>query len=230
MDIGKSKAAFYFPDVLYSNALSGRIALNTTELLVLRKTAYKESSFIISGLSAEYGKLDFMVKGARQVSRKKFPVIDLFREISVQFNKKKSGLQALYSVELVSSHDGISSIPENFISACDLSSFILLNLHPMIECHVLYTAFKTALNRMSSEKSSVPWPALVKLAFLEENGFLPEKDFGDGKEKLLERLIAAAAGKIEAPSLSPEYWARLARWIDSLCDYHDLKRGTYRPV
>ena len=199
--------------------------MNATELIVLRKTPYKESSFIISGLSAEYGKLDFMVKGARQMGKKKFPVIDLFREINVQFNKKKSGLQTLYSVELVSSHDGISSIPDNFISACELSSFILLNSHPMIECHSLYEAFKNALNRMSAEKSNVPWTSLVKLVFLEENGFLPEKDFGDGKANLLEELLEASVGKTEVPVLSSAYWSRLAGWIDSLCDYHDLKRG-----
>ena len=48
------------------------MSLVTTNLIVLRKTPYMETSLIISGLSPDFGKLDLLAKGELKISSKKF--------------------------------------------------------------------------------------------------------------------------------------------------------------
>ena len=44
-----------------------------TFYIILRKIPYQESSLIVSGLSPDFGRLDFLLKGARGTGAKKFP-------------------------------------------------------------------------------------------------------------------------------------------------------------
>lgn len=199
-----------------------------TKLLVLRKIPYKESSLIISGLSPDFGKLDFMVKGAKKMSRKCFPVVDLFREIQLEFNYRKDGLQTVYSVDLVSQFDAIALNPDNFIAACKLCSFISHNSRPMMEAHELYAALKNCFQGLSGEHQNIPWCALVKLIYIYENGLLPDigphSNHSESEQELLAKLIEAAAGRIFPPLLGKDYWNQLAFWIEDLCRYHNLEK------
>jgi len=54
-------------------------------IIVLRKTPFSESSLVIASLSAEHGRLDFLARGAMRVEKKRFPELDLFREVNVHF-------------------------------------------------------------------------------------------------------------------------------------------------
>jgi DNA repair protein RecO len=204
----------------------------SVEIIVLKKIAYKESSLIISGLNPDYGKLDFMIRGARKYSKKKFPAVDLFRLIQVDFKENSHGLQTLYSAELIKAYDSLALRPDNFMATCDLASFILRHTRSMLPCPDLYAAFKKLLEVYSDGKpTSLPMPELVKLVYFEENGLLPEK-LSSGNEseeeeikrkKLLYHILAATKAETEFPPVDESYWQKFSAWINELCRYHELQ-------
>jgi DNA repair protein RecO len=205
----------------------------TTELLVLRKTTYKETSIIINGLSPELGLVAFLVKGGKAVSKKKFPVVDLFREIRVEFKNDHRDLHTIYSADLLTNYDSISAYPDNFMEACNLSRFILKNIKPMIESEMLYQSLKTCLTALSQGESHTQWCDLVKLVYMEENGLLPEnltyhQGTEDKQRLLLAKLLDAAIGDGPLPKLTPEYWEQLSQWVGQLCEFNELGNQKYQ--
>lgn len=195
------------------------------EFIVLRKLPYRESSLIISGLSAVYGRLDFSVRGAKKVGSKSCAGIDLFREISIEFNPERDGLQTVYKAELLESCDNISNVPENYFAACEISRFILANTESMADCKNLYSALKNALKDLSAGKCAKFWQTLMKLVFLSENGLLPEtfSTTEKNKKELLAKLLESAESGKNIPELTKEYWDKLESWSESLFIYHGLR-------
>ena len=63
---------------------------------------------------------------------------------------------------------------------------------------------------------------LVKLAFLNENGLIPEPE-REEELLLLKHLLAASQGEEEAPPLREEYRERLGQWIDRLLRHHGFR-------
>ncbi|MCX6985352.1 MAG: DNA repair protein RecO [Lentisphaerae bacterium] len=198
----------------------------STSVLVLRKTPYSESSVIAATLSPDHGRLDFVIRGAKKISGRKMPQVDLFRELHVEFRMKNSGLQNLYSCELLNFYDGIAAFPDNYLEACGIGTFILRNSHPMIPCPEVYLAVKNAFEALSKSRSDIPWAGLVKLVFLDEHGFLPEdlSVAGDSrKTEAVEKLIRSTVSGNPLPDFPPKTWRKIAEWIGELCKYHELE-------
>jgi DNA repair protein RecO len=198
----------------------------STSVLVLRKTPYSESSIIAATLSPDHGRLDFVIRGAKKITGKKTPQVDLFRELQVDFRMKHSGLQNLYSCELVNFYDGIALFSENYLKACEIGDFALRNSHPMIPCPEVYSAIKNAFDSLSKSRTDIPWAELVKLVFLDEHGFLPEdlSIAGDSrKTEAVEKLINSIVSGKPLPDFPSKTWRKLADWIDELSRYHELE-------
>lgn len=200
-----------------------------TSYIILRKTPFQESSLVVAGLSPDYGRLDFLIKGARSIGRRKFPVAELFRELSIQFREPRGhGLLTMRSCEPLESFDALALRPGNYMAACEYAAFLLRHTKPMLECHEASLALRTALRRLCAEPSPEPWLCLAKLAFLHESGFVPERlsgeDAGEGRrQSLLVGALECAAARGPLPEVSPEYWPKLAKWLDSICSFHSLK-------
>ncbi len=145
----------------------------STEILVLKKILYQDTSLIINAISPKYGKMDFLIKGARAVKKKKFPIVDLFRVLSIDFKYNEGRLQPLYSINLVTNNDAIVNNPQNFIDFCELNKFLLRNTQPLVSSEFVYNAYVNALSNLSSYPN-YPWCYLIKMCFLHENGLLPE--------------------------------------------------------
>jgi DNA repair protein RecO len=193
-----------------------------TNFIILRKTPYHETSLIIAGISRQYGRIDLLVKGAKKISSKSLPSIDLFREIEITVNPKKEGLQAIYSAELISNFDNIAMRKNSYLDACEISKFTLRNSHPMVPTPLMYQAIKTAFQSLSNSGERLLSP-LVKLVFLEEHGLLPELSPEQKSEsKVLGELLSAAKGLSSFPSITPEYMRDIINWIEALCKYNDL--------
>ena len=193
-----------------------------TNIIILRKTPFQDTGLILAGLSAELGRVDVLVKGARSVGGKKSTIADLFRVIGVEVNPKCDGLQATYSLELIEVFDDIALRHESYLDACAISEFALRNSHPGVACPEFHLAVKLAFSRLSREKCANS-ATLVKLAFLDEHGFLPEADPGHpDSAQLLTQLVHAAKGMKPIPNLPTDYMIRFSQWIDTLCSYHEL--------
>lgn len=188
-----------------------------SELIILRKQPYKESSLLVSGLSGEFGRFDFIAKGAEKISKKKFPAIDLFRIVAIDFNPDRDTLQSIYKAEMVENFDAVAESSSSFREACSIASFVLKNTKPHMHCDLLFRAVRTAFSRLCAAYGKFPCLALVKLAYLDENGLLPEYD------KNIERLLSVAQGKSDDTGLKDDESVRkIAQWLDSLCVYHGI--------
>ena len=195
--------------------------------MVLRKTPFQESSLIIACVGPTCGRIDFLMKGASAIGRKKFPLAGLFRELSLQFREPRDGSSSLICpscAELSASFDGIASFPESYLAACSHASFLLKNSKPMLECQQSYDSFKRALAMLCAGEPPLPWLSLAKLAFLHESGFL--SDFSAGspqKRAAIEGLLKCAlSGGPLPPDMTPERWARFSLWLDVVCREHLL--------
>ncbi|MCK5843428.1 MAG: hypothetical protein KAG97_01890, partial [Victivallales bacterium] len=59
---------------------------------------------------------------------------------------------------------------------------------------------------------------LVKLAFLEEHGMLPESAAGNPESvRVMEDMLLAATGATPIPDLPEEYLVRFSHWVDAVC-------------
>jgi DNA repair protein RecO len=196
-----------------------------TEIVIIRKYPYKDSSMIVAGLTPEFGKISLIIKGAFRKNNTNMPVIDLFRVLEVSLKKNNErDLHSIYKASLLKEYDDIALTLNNYNEACRISSFIFSNTRPFVSTVGTYKALIQAFEGLSEKrKSAIPWYMLVKLAFLYDNGFLPEVENDDsGRQELLHSLLLASTGFDLFPDISPEYLEVFSAWIDNLCRYHDL--------
>lgn len=184
-----------------------------TSYMILRKTPFRETSFIVAGISPDCGRLDFVVRGARAIGKKQFPPVGLFREYSIAFRPsgKADGLSTLLSLELERTHDALAKNLDGYLAACALAPSILRRSQPFLEMPDFWRAFSVALTRLERKKSgSEPECSLALLVFLRENGLLPlHLPFGEHLERLLDYAVRLDAPQ---PDLPPDYLARVAAW------------------
>jgi len=197
-----------------------------TEMIVLRKTPWRESSLLAVGLSGEAGRLDLILRGGNRLGKKAFPAIDLFRVVEVEYRRPATGLQTLVRAELVREHDRLVLIPERYLTACRLAAFVLRQTQPQLPAPRLYRALHHALAQLAAEPELPPgpdWPARLILVHLAEHGLLDETGTGGpGARRLLADVLAAAEGLRPAPSAPPDYWDRFQTWVGQLASHHGL--------
>jgi hypothetical protein len=210
--------------------------LETANLIVLRKTPYKETSLIVSGISPDFGKLDLLARGERKLSKKHFPAFDLFREVQVSFSETgKSELHTVTDAELVKSFDQVALIPDNFQFAANVGSFLLKNSAPQLPSPLTYDAYRNILENLClvAQKQPAPWSikqcsVIIKSTYLYENGLLPEDFSSDNSRdqkfhELLEAIIAAGNEGAPLPKCPENYWPHLDKWLNSIIKYHQLQ-------
>jgi DNA repair protein RecO len=199
----------------------------STEVIILRKIPYSETSLIVYTLSPEYGRLDFMIRGARQISKKALPEIDIFRKFKIEF--KETGLSknliSPLSFDLIKENDSICKYPKIIGTIYSVVAFILKNIHTGIVCEFVYSAFDKMLDLFSKGEE---YPIfLIKLVYLYENGLLPNElsksDKEEKSKKILSILINSAVGKIAIPNLSDDYLLSLNRWVTNLSLANELE-------
>ena len=193
-----------------------KLETQSVNYIILRHSPFQESGLLLSGISPERGRLDFIVRGAKSQGKKKFPVAGLFREMRIEYRMDhESSFPNLKSMELISCFDGISAHTGHYLSACTLAKFLLDNTRPMLDSSEIYTAFRMLLKRYAEGRELTERAVLLKTAFFSGNGMLPEPDNKNGEE-LLETLFSASQGMAEPPSFSQDYWEKLDRRFDLL--------------
>ncbi|MCP4181371.1 MAG: hypothetical protein GY756_26720 [bacterium] len=197
-----------------------------TEIIILRKIPYSETSLIINSLSPEYGKLDFIIKGARRISKKTLPEIDIFRKFKIEFKETEisKNLISPLSFDLVKDNDSIGGYPKAVGKMYTIVAFLLKNIHTGVACDFVYRAVDHMLDKFSLGEE---YPSfLIKLVYLYENGLLPNELSNSDKEeknkKMLSMLINSAIGKIGIPNLPDDYLHSLNQWIMNLCLANEL--------
>ncbi len=204
------------------------------ELIVLKKMPYKETSLIIHGLSPEFGRLDLLAKGALKNSSGKFPAIDLFQELKVEFKNNQNGsLHTIYEAELVKEHSAIALDLDCFVGGMKLSMLILKNSHPGIPTPLTYAALVNAISNLAGETPAKKrWSfeqslVALKAVHLHENGLLPEnfsvaESINRQQSEFIAKLLKNAVAGGAMPKIGDEYWKKLDKWLSALYEYHNL--------
>lgn len=103
-------------------------SLNFTEkAFILKRTPYKESSYILHVFSYNFGKISVLAQGVRKPNNKAYGLLDILNELElVLYQKKNSDWYILKSASLLSSHlYGISYESSKYLYA---ASEIILQL------------------------------------------------------------------------------------------------------
>lgn len=202
----------------------------STQLIVLSKQSYRESSLLLAGLSPDCGRLSLVANGAQKLSAKNFPAVDLFRELEVEFDDGgKSDLHTARRLEIATEFDAIAADPRHFRMAGRIGSFLLKNAVPNVPLPYTYDALKSVLSQLCTPSGTpgcwnmVQCSVVIKTAYLYENGLLPEAS-DPRQNDFLENLVAAGIENSALPACRPDYWKTLNEWLSSLLDFHHLAR------
>ena len=147
-----------------------------TRYMILRKTPFRDTSLVVAGISADHGRLDFVLKGARAIGKKQFPTADVFREYLLEFRpaRRAESMPTLVSLDLTASHDSIAQSMDCYLAACSFAAETLRRAQPMLEMPLTWQAFSVMLTRM--ERMLLPKIPLMlaRLAVLREHGMLSD--------------------------------------------------------
>lgn len=190
-----------------------------TPFLILRKTPFSDTSMVVAGIAPEHGQLHFMVRGARRLGRREFPLVDLFRVLDVCYRPGRSDLLHWQQAELVSDFSGVARHPSTFAGACWLARFALENLLPGAAHPRFFAALTNALARLAHAGVSAAAPSVadaliagVGLVYLDEGGLLADYESDVQAARQCRILLDMAAGG-PMPRLTPENWAGLRAWM-----------------
>jgi recombinational DNA repair protein (RecF pathway) len=194
-----------------------------TRFLVLRLTPYSDTSLIAAGLTPAWGQVHFLVRGAKQLGPKRFPLLDLFRLLQVSYRDTGADLQRLISADLVTDHGGVARHLAAFQTAGWLSHFALANAPLGLGQEALFEALCVGLGRLAAltpaDDAVAQADAVVVgvlLAYLQDGGWLAEQDRDERAARQCRHLLAMAAGQAAPPRLTATNWQALRRWAVSL--------------
>ena len=201
------------------------------QFIVLDKRPYRESALLCSGITPDYGKVSFVIHGAQKLSEKSFPKADLFRELELEFNDDGTPkeLYTAKNVELVNCFDAIANEPRHFKMAGRIASFLLKNTQNNLPQLYTYETLRSVLaNLAGMDCGHELWTleqcaVIIKCAFLYDNGLLPEGQ-NEQQNEFLENLVSSGPDNSPLPNCDPQYWNILNNWLNSLIEYHQLKR------
>ena len=191
-----------------------------TEFLVLKKTAYSETSLIVGGITPNYGQIRLMVKGARQLGKKKFPQIDLFRLINLRCRNRNTDLHIPLAVDPLADYRKLATNYRAYQTACWLADFALHNIPQDVEHSRAFTAMKYAFERLctAADKKMANQQSLQAvtigfcIVYLDESGLLPRYN-DEQRFQQCRRLLDFGEGKCNAPSLSADAWNKIYDWV-----------------
>lgn len=145
-----------------------------TRYMILRKTPFRDTSLVVAGISADYGRLDFVLKGARAIGKKQFPTADVFREFHLEFRpaRRPESMPTAVSLDLAAAHDAIVQSTDCYLAACSFAAETLRRAQPMLEMDLAWQAFSVMLTRMERTHEPERHLMLARLAVLREHGFL----------------------------------------------------------
>ena len=186
-----------------------------TRYMILRKTPFRDTSLVVAGISADHGRLDFVLKGARAIGKKQFPTAGVFREFLLEFrpSRRADSMPSLVSLDLTAAHDGLAESMDCYLAACSFASETLRRAQPMLEMPLAWQAFSVMLSRMEQALSPQIPHLLARLAVLREHGLLSGVvPFPELAAPLFRCAVDAAS---PLPEVDETTLNRISGWIET---------------
>ncbi|NQZ56050.1 MAG: DNA repair protein RecO [Lentisphaeraceae bacterium] len=187
----------------------------STEVIVLRTINYGEDSTIIHALCGENGRLNLLARGARRVSKKKFPQVGLFRILAINARAPSAqGLRLISTVDLIANHDQLANKYESLDFACALSQLSLSLTYEGVACPLYYYAFIQCLTELNTSLFPFQaWVCRLLIIILMEQGQFPEMELSRQQKKTIIALINDDLRYMEELKFSPSQWSQLYNWM-----------------
>lgn len=205
------------------------VEITSTPLIVLSKSPYRESSLIVTGISPDYGRVQLLCNGAQKISGKDYVLVDIFRELMVEFTESRSTLKNAREIELVSANDQLPENPVHYRLAGKMGAFLLANIKEDLPMPYTYDTFSSVLKHLSCiPPEEERWTAMqcavvLKTAFLCENGLLPQST-DERSSAFLENVVAAGIDNSALPKCPDDYWAKLNDWLGAIININGLRK------
>lgn len=192
------------------------MTLLSTQYLILKRTPYRESDWIVAGISPDFGRLSLVLPGARKAGDGKCPEADIFREFEVEYSIPEGGeLGNARSLELIGDASNIAEDPEAFKFAGAVAAFALANSAPELAAPLSYDVLRNILLNFAEAPERRIWSqeeasVLFKITWLTEAGLLD----GGSRREFLESVIDSGIGAEPLPEVREGYWRELAAYLN----------------
>lgn len=194
-----------------------------TDFIVLRKIPYEENAIIVNGISPEYGRLDFIVKGGNSGIKRAFPELELFRLCNIDFVFGAGSLNYIKKLELLENFDAVALNFDRYNAASWLATFSILNLMPQLPHPHFANALEVAFRRLA--KTEININAILAgacLAFVFEEGWL-EYAMKDSTSANQCKIILEMAAGNPPPELSEQCWKDQFEWCKNLLLFNECR-------
>jgi DNA repair protein RecO len=166
----------------------------TSEAIVLRSRKHGETSKIVTLYTREFGKLNVIAKGAREIKSKFGGALEMFVRTSAVFYKKEKqdGLYLLSKAEPIESNAGILKSLDRMEPATAIAELLLRAMHDEEgnpEIFELIAATLHAIAITPDDRSAAPLQFRFYFEFARIMGF--EMDLRQSSESLSAEVTAA---------------------------------------
>jgi Recombinational DNA repair protein (RecF pathway) len=139
------------------------MAATSADTLILRHHTYSESSLVVTALSREHGRMDFLAKGCRREKSPLFGHLDLYQREEVFFySRPLANLDLLTEAYLVDEYAGLRFFPPAFAAAGFLAELALAACMPADPHPELFDSLAGSFNYMSRLGEPAAKAGLVK--------------------------------------------------------------------
>ncbi len=200
-----------------------------TQMIVLKRSPYRESDLIVSGFSPDFGRLDLVFRhGAKADGSAKTPAADLYSEMELEFSEPSRADSTLGNFKdgsVIENFAGLAEKLRHYNFAGAVGSFLLKNSKYNLPMPYTYDVLRGVLASLAA--GNPPWTlvqdsCLIKLVFLYESGLLPGS--GEANRDFFESLIAAGMDGDVLPQAAPAYWKDLNAYFDALISANHLEK------
>ena len=193
------------------------------DFIPLRKVAYGEHSLIFSGLSPEYGRISFLIKGAAVARNRYLPEVELFRLLHLGIVMGNGDLHRVRTAELLEDFGGVAQDYGGFQAANWIAAFSLGNVQEMLPHPHYFNAVEVALRRLSTRAMAVDAVLTgVCMAFLFEEGWLAHAVSTPEASSQCRVILEMAAGN-PPPAITPQSWRAQLNWARQLLLLNDCR-------
>jgi recombinational DNA repair protein (RecF pathway) len=203
-----------------SSIINHQSSIETTDGIVLRKTAYSETSLIIAVLTPSQGQMSFMLKGARRSGKRAFVEVDLFRHVSISYRpSSRSELHTARTAECLTAFDVVATEPAHFRLMSCLARLILDHSHAGAPIPQVYAGLLGTLQRLQRDRDAPSVPLLLAntLLLLADEGLLPDYSADPETEAKLRGLMQLPLSpEAPIPPYADHDWSALKEWLEGL--------------
>lgn len=183
------------------------MAINKTEVIVLKTQPFRSSSLIITFYAKGVGKMKGIAKGVRQEGQSRGPLYELFSHLEIIFYEKtRSDLHLVSEAFMMESYEPLRTRLESISYAsyfCDL-------VDTLSELQDPHDGIFELLDFSFKYLPSIPGPRLARLfeiRFFNEIGWLPYLDccFDCDAPAIEEGFFSARQGALLCDKCAPKY-------------------------